>query len=203
MNKITKIVIIGLLVLGRLNANELLFDLKAQDFSKTFTESMTNAKYKVSDKIIVETNLLKRSMGYYRANVGFSGFLNLFVTTNSNNWKFNMDVVYDDYKDRLNKIRLLKFTDNSGEVITLEFANTYITINSKKFMINIIDKQLDIGIKMKNSNLIVSINGKIIYKMIVEFDKLDFVSSSFFTYDTANYYSAYDQLNGITLYEND
>lgn len=60
MKKLTKLILAGLLTVSSLNASELLFDLGAQDFSKTLKD-FANAKYKISDKIIMETNLRKSS----------------------------------------------------------------------------------------------------------------------------------------------
>ena len=206
MKKITKLILLGALSLSSLNASELLFDLKAQDFSKTLTDTTINAKYKVSNKIIIETNLLKRSVGYYRTNQGQTGFLNIEINQELNNWKLNLDVIYDSYDNYMGKqrggTRLIKFRDNQGEVITLEFTYNKFTVNGKEFKIALDSKQLNIGIKMNVSTLQVLINSQSVYNQKITFSQLKNISSSFLTYAMGNY-KAFDMLNSMTLYSND
>jgi len=205
MKILTKLILAGLLTVSSLNASELLFDLRAQDFSQTLKDTK-NARYKVNDKIIIETNLIKSGSGFYYTNQGRTGAFNLSLATQLSNWKLDLDVIYDskgthDYKKYLtNNKRLIKLSDISGETFILEFYYCGFTINGKEFKSKINEEKLQIGIKNENNKLTVSINGQSIYEESNSFGKLRFIDTSYINFQNN---CAYDQLNGITLVSND
>ena len=196
MKQIKKLILASLLLVSTLGAKELLFDLRAQDFSNAQKQKM--AKYKISDKIIIETNTVKSPNGgyYYTAKSYISGYFNIEIIKPLNNWKYNLDIVY--YTNTKDKKRSIIFTDKFGENIILEFYQTGFTINGKEYKANTYKEHMLINITKNTNNLSVSINAQNIYKSSIDFDNLKSISTNIL-YD----YNSYDELNNLLLVSND
>jgi len=91
---VTKIFLLGLLTVSSLNAKEL-FDLKAQDFEHTLTDKYINAKYKVDENIVVETNLGKGSRGFYFFEGDPFGYFSINLNKPIDKFTINFDLIYE------------------------------------------------------------------------------------------------------------
>ena len=207
MKQIKKLILASLLLVSGLGASELLFDLRAQDYSNTLKEESITSKYKISDKIILETNL-RKSKGaiYYYVDNKISGFCNLEIKSDIKNWLFNTNIVYQSYistKSRsTDKIRLIKFIDSEGTSIVLEFYKDGFNINGKEFKAEIDNEQLALNIKKINKKIIFKINGQTVHTLInSEFKDLKFINTDIWNWSYDNSY--YDRLQDLKLYSND
>lgn len=199
MKSLIKLVLVGLLAVSSLNAKEILFDLRAQDFSNAVKQEQKMTKYKISDKIILETNANKSSKGYYYTANNIKGLINIEVNKKISNWKYNLDITYHTYFE--NKKRLIIFTDKFGENIILEFYKKGFTINGKEYKANTNKEHMLISIKKESTNLSISINSQKIYTSTIEFDNLKFINTEIM-FDN-EYHNAWDRLNNILLVSND
>jgi len=197
MKQIKKLVLVSLLFVSSLGAKELLFDLRAQDYSNAEKQEQKMAKYKVNDKIILETNIMKAKKGgfYFTDSSKIDGHINIELTKPIKNWKFNLDITYYTYNNGMK--RLLIFNDKFGENIILEFYKTGFTINGKEYKANIHKERMLISIKKDDKNVYILINSQKIYTSTIDFDNLKSISTNI------SYDYGYDKLNNILLVSND
>jgi len=191
---ITKLFLVGLLGLSGLNAKEL-FDLRVQDFSYTLKNQQKNARYKVNDNIIIETNTLKASRGgyYYTDESNIKGLFNIELSNSILNWMYNYSIQYQK------GTRLLKFISDSGQSIIFEFNNEKFSINGTEYKSKIEDAQLNLSISKINNSLKIIINGNSINRKIHNFGKLQKIETDLIYYDAYNW----DKLYGSILVSND
>ena len=209
MKKTIKIILfLGLLAASSLNAKELLFDLRAQDYANTLKDTSITSKYKISDKIILETNLRKSKKAvYYYIDNFISGFCNLQINIPLKNWTLNSNIVYqsiyqDSEKYFTNKKRLIKFIDNTGHTIILEFYKDGFTINGKEFKAKINDEQLALNISKLDNKISFKINGQTIHTInSSNFQNLKFIDTDIWNWKFSNSY--YDRLQDLKLFSND
>jgi len=207
MKQIKKLILASLLLVSSLGASELLFDLRAQDYSNTLKADVIVSKYKINDKVILETNLNKSTSGmyYYINDTEKVGFCNIELKDGLKNWTFVVNVIYQSYiRSNLftDKKRLLRFLDNNGNIIVLEFYRTGFTINGKEFKANIDDSQISLIIKNENNKMTFKMNGEKIYAInTTEFKKLKNINYDLWYYHSG--YNKFDRLQDLKLYSND
>ncbi len=173
MKNLGKIVLIGMLALSSLSAKELLFDLRSQDFANTLDDKQIDTKYKVSDKIMVETNMLKstKNGSYYGKDALFS----IKVANGLKNWKTNIDITYK-FCCATNIKRYIKFIDKFGKTIVLEFIEGSFTLNGKKYKAKFDEELLSLEIIKRNENIIILMNNQKLYDSKVDFDNLKYIN---------------------------
>ena len=205
---ITKLFLVGLLGLSGLNASELLFDLRAQDYANVLKDDVISSKYKISDKIIFETNLQKSSSGvyYYINDTNKVGFSNLEIKSKLNNWTFNSNIIYQSYDwnkgHSIDKKRLIKFIDKDGNVLILEFYRNGFNINGKEFKGEIDGEQLALTVSKQGQKVSFNMNGYNIYDIDnIKFKELHFINTDI--WNTKLYDKSYDRLQELKLYSND
>jgi len=198
MNKIvSKLFLVGVLGLSNLNASEILFDLRAQDYSNTLTNNSIMSKYKINDNVILETNINKSSKGfYYIKNQGIKGVLTLNVKSPITNWKYDLDI---EYIDSSTEKRVIVFSDKIGENITMEFYPDGFTINAKEYKAEIAKQHLIINITKDLNNFTVTINGQKVHTSQIKFGILKSVTADILQSNIYNF----DKLNNIILVSND
>ena len=207
-NMIQKLIAIVLLIgLNNLYADKLLFDLRAQDYANTLKEDVISSKYKINNKIVLETNLNKSSSGIYYINDNNTiGFCNIEIQSSLTNWTFESTIVYQSYnwnKDRsIDTRRLIKLIDKQGNIIILEFYKNGFSINGKEFKAEIDNEQCVLNIRKISHKIIFNINGQQIYTI----NNLKFTNLQFIHTDILNWiydYSYFDRLQDLKLYAND
>lgn len=197
MKKLGKLILVGALALGTLQAKEL-FNLKAQDFEYSLNKNQINAKYKVND-VIVETNLIKGkkySPGLY---IG-TGYLNIESINALNNWTLNIDFKVSFWNNSQSP-RLFKLVSEKGESFILEFFKGGFNINGKKYKAKIENDLLSISINKITESFILKLNNQTLLNEKISFSKLKYI-------DTNIYYGSYDEkqhdtLNNIILVSHD
>ena len=87
MKKLTIIALIGLLSVSSVNAKEI-FDLRVQEFLYPLKHEQNNARYKINDNVIIETNTFKASRGgyYYTKDTKTKGLFNIWLYESLSNW---------------------------------------------------------------------------------------------------------------------
>ena len=176
MRNIGKIIVIGLVLLGNLYGKEIIFDLRAQDFANSLHGKMITSKYKVNDTVIVKTNLLKASKGdfYYNHDHSKHGFFNFIVNNLNLNWKLSLDIKYVYYYKTETK-KHIKFIDEYGENILLEFTKKGFTLNGKQYKADINKEKMLLEIININNKLSIRMNGQNIYKHKINLAKLKYI----------------------------
>lgn len=190
MKKLAKLLLVGALSLGSLQAKEL-FNLKAQDFQHTLENKQVNAKYKVND-IIVETNLIKHKEDGAYSKVGY---LNLESINPLQNWTLNIDFKFGTGGS--NYQRLIKLIDENGTSFVMEFSSEGFNINGKKFKADIGNQLLFLNISMKGNTLKIKLNNQNLMDDNVKFDKLKFVDMN------TNGSTTTDRINNTILVSHD
>ena len=198
MNKIvSKLFLVGILGLSNLNASEMLFDLRAQDYSNTLTNNSIMSKYKINDNVILETNINKSSEGFYHIeNLFTKGVLALNIKSPITNWKYNLDIEYTGFSTEK---RVIVFSDKIGENITMEFYPDGFTINAKEYKAEIAKQHLIINITKDLNNFTVTINGQKVHTSQVKFGILKSVTADILKQNL----NIFDKLNNIILVSND
>jgi len=200
MKQITKLLLMGFVIITSLNAKEILFNLNAQDFSNVIEQKEIMTRYKVSDKIILETNIDKSSKGYYYIGDDTKkGKINIEINTKISNWQYKIDIIYGPYSD--NTERFIIFTDKFGKDIILKFYENGFIINGKKYKSDIDGERMLINIQKEANTLNVLIDNQKIYTAPIEFGDLKLISTDV-NFD-ASYEHKWDKLNNIVLISND
>jgi len=214
MKKLAKLLLVGALALESLQAKEL-FNLKAQDFQYTLGNKIVNAKYKVGD-VIVETNLIKESAGYYRAWKSTVSYLNLTPQKQLNNFTLNLDVIYNSttryYEGNRKAVynstnstekRYIKLIDESGKNLILEFHKDGFNILGKEYKAKTDLERMLITIKRNNDKIMIKIGNTTLYDDKVDFGTLKYIDTSYMNFFLGAKEYSFDKLNNIILVSHD
>lgn len=218
MKKLGKLILVGALAFGTLQAKEL-FNLKAQDFEYTLLgKKSKSAKYKVNDNVLAETNLVKSNKGFYYTKVSskklYHGFFNIEILKDLSNFAFNSNIIYNSIPRNDNGLlkslaftqkRYIKFIDDKGSTIVISFNKDGITINDKEFKAQTNQETINLNVTINNKNLEITINSNKLFEGNYNFNKLKFIDTTFISSQVDTYQRPYtfDKLSGIKLISND
>lgn len=196
MNGLLKIIFLVVLFVGNGFAKNILFDLGAQEFQNSLSDQQRSTKYNIDDKVIIKTNLLKDTLGYYHTNANIEGVFNINSSWPVSDWKFNLDVQYEGLKD---KNRFIKMTDKTGEVILIEFNTKGFIFNAKDYKANIDRKHLLIQVIKLDEKVSLYLNRQLIETQNIKFGQLKSVETTILKFS----FKEQDKINNLMLVSND
>lgn len=195
--KIINLAFLSVLATSSLSAKEMIFDLFAQDYKESLTESPSMNKYKVNDSIIVETNLIKKDLAnYYRYHRDDTlGHFNLYPTKVIKNWTYKSDITFNDTSHK----KYIEITDEVGEKFLVTIFTDAIDIENIRLKANTHKERVRFEIEKKDDVIAVIIDGKKVYEEKIKLNLVRKINTNI----NYLYSNTYDTLYDLKLINND
>ena len=195
--KIINLALLSVLATSSLNAKEMIFDLFAQDYKESLTESPSMNKYKVNDSVTVETNLIKKDLAnYYRYHRdGVPGYFNIYPTKDIKKWIYKSDIIFNDSSSK----KYIEITDEFGEKFLITIFTNAIDIENIRLNATTHKERIRFEIEKKDDVIAVIIDGKKVYEERVKLNFAKKINTNI-NYDNS---SQYDSLYDLKLINND